>query len=171
MVVEHAPQALPLLMEPEPPEEGRRFAGGYRRRNGELVRCYTDDAQGAVAQWAVVCHRLTRLSRTELAHIFGQNVSGGIALMIGGQQWATYTAPVMRALDRLGIRPSTGTWTGNEHSRPTEIAAACLSLLDQAADMLDGQPVSVGTRAQLVADMRLLTSVKALEPWRSRWPR
>lgn len=171
MAVQYAATAaLPLLLEPDPPDGGRRFWGGWRRRGGEPVRCYADDAQGAVAQWTVLVQRLTPISRKELAVILGQHVAGGTRRTLDGRQWPSYTAPVARALDRLGIGPLKGAWTGNEHGRPTEIAAACLSLLDEAADILDEQAMSVERRERLASDIRLLTSVRSLEPWRSRWP-
>lgn len=129
-------RAFPLLLEPDP-YGGRAHAAalrmsrtGYRRVDGELVRHHSDDPHGALVQHAIVRYYVHGVGRAQLAretNFSERQVQGWLS----GTASRAYAAPVLRALDELGIgRTRAGSSAAQPADRRNrEIIAALLALV------------------------------------------
>lgn len=154
---------LPLVYEPDYPAIDARFPKGWRldqrSDHRQFVRVTAHDAQGALVQWAILRYLLTDARSYDVMR--GAPVTRRmLAQYLQGDAFPLYTAPVLRALDRLGIGRLNGRWTG-QIDRPLEIIAASRTVMARAVDALTGELVPVEDRDQLVADLRLLALVEA----------
>src|SRR5690606_26956758 len=131
-----ATQRLPLLIDPDRPQErsrAHRFYGWHRDLDG-WTRWRGDDSIGAIVQHAIVRYIVHGVSRAQIAEEVGYS-ERQVQSWICGRAIRPYTQPVLRALTALGISVGKGTRT-QATPRMLEILAAYESLLDDAAGRL-----------------------------------
>lgn len=157
MAAELKVQAAPtLLYEPRRPAQiGHGARPGWQRcvshSNGYAEfgweRAPEHDAQGAVVQQIVARYLLTTVLRRDLASEYGfsERVIQGY---LHGENYASYSAPVLAALKRLGIGHKRGFWGEGRDSRALEIIHAYASV---ARRVLAG-----GLTDRVRSDLRLL---------------
>lgn len=156
-----------LLYEPDPPAPEARVYPGHGWRStpyrkwqsgsGVPVRCRADDALGARLQRGIVRYALLGVTRRRLAEEL-VTTPNNIQLYLRGVSFASYTRPVLRALDRLGIGRKRG--RNVEHRRCREIHSAATRVMARAARVIEGQLIAVEARSELIADLRLLAAVE-----------
>jgi len=155
-------RVLPLLWEPDMPEPPtgtrERTPNGWRRDGeGGLRRHRPDDVRGAVIQHAIVRYYVGHVSRAALALELSYSIRFA-QMIVAGQVWRPYAAPVRRQLAALGIGLNKG-GTGSKlpsDFRNREIIAACLGLLADVPWLLCGDARPDAEWARRMA--RLLTA-------------
>lgn len=154
--------ALPLLLQPDQPPVGVVGTYGWRWKAGTrfavLERRPQDDEQGAVVQWMVLRYYRDGVLRKTLAAEYGyserrvQEYLSGKGTSARCLWWMAYSAPVLRALARLGYPV---TEYCNRRKRLGVQAEACRRALSTLADLVADDPRPLARR--LTQDMRLLT--------------
>lgn len=129
---------------------------GWARRDGLWVRRYRDDEMGAVVQHTVARYYLTNIGRADLAEELGYS-ERQIQGFVSGTAWTGYTAPVLAALQRLGISRTRGNWNSSGHSnRAGEMVRAQADVLRRCQLVVDGAHVTPTFLEELRSDLRLL---------------
>lgn len=162
MVAQLRPRAARpvLLLEPDRPSELTTnlvlsHGSGWRRaRNGDLIRWYDDDEQGALIQRAIVRYLVHGVQRQEIAREIHYS-ERQIQSWVQGRTSAYYSAPVRRALQELGIGMGRGGVKRRGSRRASEVVEACLGLL---ADVPAYLPSDRPRTQEINALARLLTA-------------
>lgn len=160
MVAELKPVAattLPLLMEPDRPDIDSRQKttnSGWRREGEKLVRDHGADDFGALVQHVIVRYLVHGVHRQQIAKEI-QYSERQIQAWIGGRAARSYTQPVRRALQMLGLSMGRGGVQEKRSKRRGEVVGACMGLLADVQWYMDDD----WPRAREIKELsRLLTA-------------
>ncbi len=149
-----------LLFEPDPivinPHRHEIIkARGWKpaTRGGGYERNRSFDDQGALVQEIVLRYTLHGEPRRALANEYGYSERQIQEYVTGGKHWRCYTAPVFRALARLGISPGRINKSKRDRGREAfrTLSGDLLTLLKD-----DPRPMA----REIVSALRLFTAVQ-----------
>ncbi len=153
-------QHTPLLFQPDPiivnpSRRGLNRSQGWKStgvRGGD-ERQYDHDEHGAVVQMIVLRYTLYGEPRRQLANEYGLSERQIQEYVTGGKHWRCYTAPVFRALARLGISPGRINKSKRDRGREAfrTLSGDLLTLLKD-----DPRPMA----REIVSALRLFTAVQ-----------
>lgn len=150
-----------LLYEPDFPLT-ERFSPGWCWQRERRVRRHADDEFGARVQIAIARYALTQYTRDEMARDLTVSVKTAQDYLTGRSQ-TVYAAPVIRALERLGVPVTKGRWwaseAGKEPRRPLQIIRAQADVLRRVRSLIGGGHWTPAGIDEIQADLILLSLV------------
>lgn len=161
MVAALAPHQPALLFEPDPlfHTSGRTTVGrrqGWRIVNDKVVRWHADDDWGAVVQQIIVRYAMCGDERGQLAREYAMS-ERGIQGYLSGDSWTLYAAPVIRALQRIGVSAT----RANRGQRLGAIAKAAALASADVVLLLADDPRPLAQR--VVSDLRFVALAVGME--------